>query len=258
MRRASGTLRAGSAAQAGSILGRLPGVPCDLFLSGSYGLNQEGSLAVGLVYFPAPCKAGAGTWDLVNGGSATALPSLFGETTYSRANAVNADGSVIVGWQDQPTGERTAAKWVNGQEELILTNDGSFNGEALAVSGSGRAIVGTGYGFGGHQAWIWREGDGVTAIGRNGGDHVAVDLSDDGRIVVGFVRRSFGSDAFIWGKGKGISSLYSFITTRGAVVPDGWQLAVASLISADGRTIYGWGFNPDHLIEMFKVELQTR
>ena len=231
------------------------GIPCDSSLSGSYGVNQDGTLAAGLVYLPSLCKAGAGTWDLVNGGPATLLPSLFGETTYSRANAVNADGSVIVGWQDQLTGERTAAKWVNGVEELILTSDGSLNGEALAVSANGRVIVGTNYGYAGHQAWIWREGENVIPIGRNGADHVAVDVSDDGGVVVGFVRRGFTSDAFIWGKRNGTSSLYSYITNRGAVVPAGWQLSVASLVSPDGRTIYGWGFNPDNLIEMFKVEL---
>lgn len=50
----------------------------------------------------------------------------------TRANAVNASGNVIVGWQDQPTGERTAAKWVYSGtgyvEELILTTGGGFNG----------------------------------------------------------------------------------------------------------------------------------
>ena len=39
-------------------------------------------------------------------------------------------------------------------------------------------------------------------------------------------------------------------------MPDGWILSVASLISADGKTIYGWGFNPDGLLEMFKVALE--
>ena len=113
------------------------GVPCDFFLSGSWGVNQDGSLAVGLVWLPQLCRAGAGTWDLINGGPATDLPRLF-EDSAARANAVNADGSVIVGWQDQPTGERTAAKWVNGVEELILTPDGGLNGEAQAVSADGR------------------------------------------------------------------------------------------------------------------------
>ena len=74
------------------------GVPCDLFLSGAYGVNRDGSLGVGLLYLPTLCRANAGTWDLVNGGRATLLPSVFDERTYSRANAVNADGSVIVGF----------------------------------------------------------------------------------------------------------------------------------------------------------------
>ncbi len=233
------------------------GVPCDLFLSGAYGMNRNGSLGVGLLYLATLCKANGGTWDLTNDAPATVLTSLFGETTYSRANAVNADGSVIVGWQDQLTGERTAAKWVNGVEELILTQNGEFNGEALAVNANGRAIVGTNYAYGGHQAWIWREGEGVSPIGRNVGDWVAVDVSDNGRVVVGLVRRGSTSDAFIWGKGSGASSLYTFITDRGAVVPAGWTLNAASLISADGNTIYGWGFNPDGLIEMFKVVSNT-
>ncbi len=36
------------------------GVPCDTFLSGSYGVNQDGSLAVGLLWLPQVCQANAG------------------------------------------------------------------------------------------------------------------------------------------------------------------------------------------------------
>jgi len=39
------------------------------------------------------------------------------------------------------------------------------------------------------------------------------------------------------------------------VVPDGWSLIAANLISADGKIIYGWGLNPDNLVEMYKVVL---
>ncbi|MEO8440569.1 MAG: hypothetical protein ABI540_10160 [Spartobacteria bacterium] len=235
------------------------GVPCDFFLSGAWGVNQNGSLGVGLVYFATLCKAGAGTWDLVNGGSPTALPSLFGETTYSRANAVNADGSVIVGWQDQPSGQRTAAKWVNGVEELILTANGGFNGEAQAVSADGKAIVGTGYNFS-RLAWIWRDGDGVRAIGHSDGQsYTALDVSDDGKLAVGFAtnNNNFKNHAFVWRRGNGAMNLGTFLKYRGAIVPAGWQLNVASLISPDGSIIYGWGVNPDGFIEMFKVDLNA-
>jgi uncharacterized membrane protein len=235
------------------------GIPCDLFLSGAYGMNRDGSLAVGLLYLPQLCRASAGTWDLINGG-ASVLPNIFGsDKTYTRANAVNADGSVIVGWQDQLDGQRTAAKWVNGVEELILTSSGGLNGEAHAVSADGKAIVGGGYNFG-PEAWIWRPKTGVVPIGisnNHKGNFIALDVSDKYRVVVGFIEKKSERRAFIWRSGGGDASyLDALITRRGAVIPAGWNLSAASLISADGNTIYGWGINPDGLVEMFKVTLE--
>jgi uncharacterized membrane protein len=237
------------------------GVSCDAFLSGAYGVNQNGSLAVGLFYLPQICKANAGTWDLINGGAST-LPAEFGSDTYSRANAVNGDGTVIVGWQDQQTGERVAAKWVNGVEELILTPSGGFNGEALAVSADGQTIVGTNYNWGGVEAWMWRAQSGVVPIGQgtaggNKGHFTALDVSDNGRVVVGYSLKGFSTRAFIWRSGSGTAYLDKLLANRGAIVPDGWRLSTASIVSADGNTIYGWGFNPDNLIEMYKVVLDA-
>ena len=160
------------------------GIPCDFFLSGAYGVNQDGSLAVGLLYLATLCRANAGTWDLTNG-DVTVLPAEFGETAYTRANAVNGDGSVIVGWQDQPTGERTAARWVKGVEEVLLTPDGEFNGEAHAVSADGNTIVGGGYALG-EDAWIWQPQIGGVRPIFGEGSLTALDVSDDGRVVVGF------------------------------------------------------------------------
>ena len=117
------------------------------FSERTFGVNADGSLAVGLLWRAQVCKANAGYWDLINGGPAIVLPTLF-DGPATRANAINADGSVIVGWQDQPTGERTAAKWVNGVPELILTPSGGFNGEAMAVSADGNIIVGGNYNLG--------------------------------------------------------------------------------------------------------------
>ena len=226
-------------------------VPCGTSLSSPHGLNQNGSLGVGLLWRAQECHANAGYWDFTNDLPATVLPMLF-EGPATRANAVNADGSVIVGWQDQLDGERTAAKWVNGVEELILTASGSFNGEAMAVSADGNSIVGGSYGYLNRQAWIWQPNTGVQPIGPTDlGSLTALDVSDDGKIVVGFSSNS----AFVWWKGKGFHDLITFLKSRGVVVPDGWRLIAASLISADGNTIYGWGLNPDNLIEMYKVVL---
>lgn len=242
------------------------GVSCDAYLSGAYGVNQDGSLGVGLLYLASLCKAHAGTWDLINGGPPTELPALFGETTYTRANAVNADGSVIVGWQDQMTGERSAAKWVNGVEELILTPAGGINGEAQAVSADGNTIVGGNYDFG-SKAWIWRPNTGVLPLETTApasdapaspAAYVALDVSDNGKVVVGFVRAGFDTRAWIWRRKQGrVIFLDDFIKQRGAIVPEGWSLSSAALVSADGKTVYGWGVNPDNAIEMFKVVLNS-
>jgi uncharacterized membrane protein len=231
------------------------GVSCDLFLSGAYGINQDGTLAVGLMYLPQLCRASAGTWD-VRSGDASLLPNMFGtDKTYSRANAVNADGTVIVGWQDQLTGERTAAKWVNGVEELILTEDGSLNGEAQAVSADGNAIVGGNYAYGGHFAWIWTPATGVQPIGTDSRESfTALDVSDDGKTVIGFTSHN---RPFIWRQGKGTFYMLNFLRSRGAVIPDGFRMTTNSVISANGNIIYGWGFNADLLIEMFKVDLNA-
>jgi hypothetical protein len=54
----------------------------------------------------------------------------------------------------------------------------------------------------------------------------------------------------IWINGRGGIFLDKYLALQGVIVPVGWSLNVASLISADGSTVYGWGFNPDTLIEM--------
>ena len=56
-------------------------------------------------------------------------------------------------------------------------------------------------------------------------------------------------------KAKEALDLLTFLKSRGVVVPDGWSLIAANLISADGNIIYGWGLNPDNLVEMYKVVL---
>jgi probable HAF family extracellular repeat protein len=231
-------------------------VPCGTSLSGPWGVNQDGSLAVGLLWRAQECHANAGFWDLVNGGPAVALPSLI-EGRSTRANAVNADGSVIVGWQDQETGERTAAKWVNGVEELILTPDGGFNGEAMAVSADGNTIVGIGYDQR-DGAWVWHAGTGIERVHQKGVSLNLIDVSDDGKTAVGFTREGANGRherALLWRAGRGAILLTKYLADTGAIVPEGWNPTVADVISADGRTIYGWGLNPNNVVEMFKVEI---
>ena len=132
----------------------------------------------------------------------------------------------------------------------------SFNGEAHAVSADGNTIVGGGYALGDY-AWIWQpQIRGVHPIFGEG-TLTALDVSDDGKVVVGFSTFPSSQSAFICltFKAKEARDLLTFLKSRGVVVPDGWSLIAANLISADGNIIYGWGLNPDNLVEMYKVVL---
>jgi uncharacterized membrane protein len=60
----------------------------------------------------------------------------------SRANAISANGTVIVGWQDEPTGTRSGAKWVDGVESFITDGNGNNVGEAGGISADGNTIIG--------------------------------------------------------------------------------------------------------------------
>ena len=65
-----------------------------------------------------------------------------------------------------------------------------------------------------------------------------LDVSDDGKTAVGFTREGANGGhqrAFIWRDGRGAILLAKYLADFGVVVPEGWDLTVASLISADGH-----------------------
>ena len=92
------------------------------------------------------------------------------------------------------------------------------------------------------------------------GSLTALDVSDDGKVVVGFSSVFPSQSAFICltSKAKEALDLLTFLKSRGVIVPAGWSLMAANLISANGNIIYGWGLNPDNLVEMYKVVLDLR
>jgi hypothetical protein len=49
---------------------------------------------------------------------------------------VSGDGQVVIGWQEDPTGPRLGAKWVNRTQELIQGPHGA-GGEAFAANRDG-------------------------------------------------------------------------------------------------------------------------
>jgi probable HAF family extracellular repeat protein len=227
----------------GGLPGGMPGGGRDSFLSNNYGVSGDGSIVVGLGWVNAG-RAHAFRWEQSTG--MVDLGSLNGMD--SRANAVSADGTTIVGWDAAMDGYWRGAVWRGGKETLL--DPMGLMGEAFAVNADGTAIVGTGY-AGGSHAYLWTP-SGVTDLGILARNSPTSDLamafatavSDDGKTVVGFSGFGGDRDAFIWTPSTGMVVLDDYVKAKGITGLDGWILGTANSISRDGKVIAGIGVGP--------------
>jgi probable HAF family extracellular repeat protein len=223
---------------------------CDGLLSGAFGASDDGRVVVGLGW--NGCRyAHAFRWEASTGmidlGSTTARSS--------RANNVSGDGRVVVGWQEDATGFRQGAKWVNGQQEVIRGPAGMV-GEAFAANRDGSLIVGA------HcepantvtrSAWTWTAATGVRcfpitrppSLPNLPYNTFMLDTSNDGRVIGGAFSFGLDSEALIWLDGQGFF-LTEYLRANG--YPDAFRRWVNSGfvtgVSPDGRTIVGYGAGP--------------
>ncbi len=141
------------------------------------------------------------------------LGDLHGDNLGSKAYDISADGKVIVGKAVNSDLYKEAYRWTEGGGMVGLGDfPGSrFQSVAYACNADGSAIVGNGIG-----------------------------LDDDGRS---------RQEAFLWTEDDGMRTLVDVLETDYGVDTNGWILQNALDISADGRTIVGWGRNPEGTIE---------
>jgi len=149
-------------------------------------------------------------------------------------------------------------------ESLIEAPFSSFGGAGTATSADGSLVVGF---VGGNadffdvEAFRWTPQSGyrlLRPLPPAGRGSVALDVSADGTVIVG-TTGSTGSgygpeDAFVWTEAHGMQQLQALLEAEGIDL-SGWQLREATAISADGRTIVGWGRNPSHLPQAFVATL---
>jgi uncharacterized membrane protein len=214
--------------------------------SNGYAISDDNTI-VGLAF--ASQFAGAAVafvWTADEG--MTALP-VNRPDNYSRANVISADGHTIAGWNDQDDGGRTAVVWQDRVQHDIADADGNAVGEADGISDDGAFVVGGGYADadGNQGSWRWNAATG--SIDFIPGMSFAFAVSHDGKTIVGAT--GFFDDppraAMIWREGVGTVMLQDFLTENGIDVPDGWDFTGGlTALSADGRTIGGWGFGPDN------------
>lgn len=208
--------------------------------SSAWGMTSDGSAVVGLG-FVSGWEAHAVKWTqaagLVDLGSTV-------EGASSRANAISADGTVAVGWQDDDFGDRFAVYWKNNVQNFILKNNNSFTGEGQAVTPDGGTIVGTAEEEEG--AFVWNQADGYTSIKHPDPMYVggASGVSDDGKTVIGYFRPwgapATSGEGFIWTKETGALNLNEYVASLG-YDELGITFSLPLGISPNGRNIVGLG-----------------
>jgi uncharacterized membrane protein len=205
-----------------------------------YGVNHDGTVVVGLSWY---CP-GAQGFRWTEGGRMVGLSHPKGAS--SRASAISADGSTIVGFYEHPKqGIRRAVRWHPNRFDLFTGT--TTPGEATAVSSNGSQIVGQAWDGIGIYAFYFSDTAGLISLGTVSGlpsdQSIANGISDKGK-VVGWSGDPFfgGSEAFVWNAANPankIRSLRKILTQSGAQIPDGIYLTNALAISADGSTVIG-------------------
>lgn len=260
------------------------GLQLDNYQSSTYDVSDDG-VAVGLAYDDT-ANAIAFRWTAAGG--MTRLP-VNRPTTFSRANGISHDGSLVFGWNDQADGYRTGVIWRNGAPIDLVDADDNPIGEAFAATADGRVVVGGGYyTANGSEAWRWTAATGAQPIGilpeepaasraapvrqsaRHRSSQMPVNpspsgflppeslgfaVSDDGNVIVGASGAWPIRTATIWTPETGLQRLADYVTARGVTIPENWFLAAAAAISADGQTIGGWGLDAEGVMAGFVIDL---
>ena len=165
------------------------------------------------------------------GGSPVSLGHLGGFS--SEANAVSADGNVVVG---RSSGQ--SFRWTQGTGMVGIGGEWAFD-----TSADGSVVVGKAD----SHAYRWTQETGIENLGEltvtTGPLGEALSVSADGSVVVGWsnVDAPSGQAAFIWDSFHGMRNLRTILTDDLGLDLTGWSLEKATGISSDGLTIVGWG-----------------
>lgn len=227
-------------------LGDLPG---NDFRSQALGVSGDGSVVVGRSD-SANAWGGGGlgypdfeAFRWTEPGGIQGLGDLAGDTFWSQATGVSADGEFVVGTSDAGGGWVLAFSTWTSTTGMQLVGDlpgGYKNNGASSVSASGQWCAGWATtplsGIYWNEAFRWSAAGGFTALGLlPGGYHTnALDVSDDGEVVCGYGSLTAGgSEGFVWTPGRGIAGLGD--------LPGGAYESWAAKTPRDGSIFVGAG-----------------
>lgn len=229
-------------------------LPADIVSAAAYGVSANGAVIIGVSVSGSGDEIAPEAFRWTDESGMGGLGFLSEIIRESWANGVSADGAVVVGYSDMPTG-RQAFRWTadDGMVGLgDLLGAAFLHSEGLAVSADGNVVVGGASFALGYQAFRWTADTGMVGLGDlpdGPFSSVANAASADGSVIVGTGNSAFGAQAFLWTAHTGMLDLREYLLAGGAEGLAAWTLTNATGISADGRTIVGWGINPEGVNE---------
>lgn len=209
-------------------LGNLGGIE-----SVANGVSADGLVAVGYSYAPNLIPR-AFRWDATVG--IQDIGDLGGSHPAAYAQAADADGDVIVGNSNTPSGQH-AFRWVAPGPMQDLGTLGGQSSNARSVSADGSVVVGYSLDSAGQfRAMHWTAATGMQDLGTLGGAVAsALGVSADGSVVVGSSNDAAGrSRAFRWSASGGMQDLGTL----------GGDAGIATGTSADGSVVVGLSKDP--------------
>ncbi len=212
----------------------------------AYNASADGGVVVGSDGFGNGYR-----W--TSSGGAVGLGGVPPGYSDSHPYGISADGSVISGVLSSDTyaSNPQAFRWTSegGVVGLgSLTSAHSYS-HAYAVSADGTAVVGwSANAVDQPEAFRWTTEEGMVGLGILSGYNysLAQAASADASVIVGFSANGpdNNGEAFIWTEATGMESLFDVLVANGTTGLTGWTLNQALGVSADGRSIAGWGTNP--------------
>jgi len=195
----------------------------------STAISADGSTVVGYSAYPnadGDDQLISFKWSAAGG--MTLLPLSNANAPASYANAMSADGSVIVGTEVQQGGATIRAfRYANGVIELLQDPSGNSLGGGLGISADGTVVTGMS-----SSAFRWTAGGGTVPLPALPGQMMAYAnaASADGGTIVGTAIAGNGTHAFRWTEAGGTQALPLSVASESG----------ANAVSADGGTIAGY------------------
>lgn len=213
------------------------------------GLSADASTLVGLVWGENETAevAQAAAWNSRDG-----LVTLGDPGRNSCANEANRDGTVIVGWMEDPgSGTWHPTAWTPDGVQILATTPAFC--EAKSVSPDGRIIVGQAFDdiHNRRVAALWLQGDfgwvredlgALPGTLAGYGHAAALDLSVNGEVIVGVNRFDWNrSTGFVWTPAGGLQDVADFLGLAGVDLPEGFTVEAVTAVSDDGTAFTGYG-----------------